>query len=341
MEIRNYLNEITLKLFLFLLYGSGAITLPSSQYEDSMNFIRDIAKYKLQKFFTLKINDEIFNDEDCEDFLDKEFFNHSIINNPLSILLSEIYKNKLIDFIENYISDFKSGNFDSVTDNYYTFNRSLFETTKKLNSFSDGINKEFSIKILLDEDPQDRFCEKENRFFEIIFYLDLKKIVSINGCSIIKNFDNLFKEKQKLDLRLSFIKDATSIIDSFEGALNGHDDTMLELHYDEYGNINISDGERIRKLSSPRYNSINMVVFEYLYNNHDKPIKKYVLSDLVQKELGKPLTKPLRKIAQELGFTGDIKKIFFITTEKIAKLRKKITKSQLNDIGIDISKIFS
>ena len=337
----NYLNDITLKVFLFILYGNGTITIPASQYIDSENFIRDIAKNKLQKFFTLRVNKEIFSDSDCEDFLDKEFFNISIIHNPLKILLSEIYKDELIDFMSDYIKNFESDNLGSPTEHYYPFNKSLSEAARKLNSFNEGINKEFSIKIPLKEDFQDRFYEKEVRFFETVFYLSLKKIITINSCNIIKDFEYQNEEKQKLDLRLTFIEDISSEEGISEAILSNDDEVVLELFYDEYGDIYIkSDKDKI-KLGKPQYNSINKLVFEYLYNNHDKPIKKYVLSDLVQKELGKPLTKPLRKIAQELGFKGDIKKLFFITTENVAKLRKKITKSQLNDIGIDISKIFS
>ena len=336
----NYLNDITLKVFLFVLYGKGTITIPVSQYADSENFIRDIAKHKLQTYFSLVRNNKLFNDDDYKDFLDKEYFDYDLHSYPLKILLSEIYKDRLNDFIGGYVNNFEFDNLDSTTDHYYSFNKSLSGAVRVLNSFSKGINKEFTIKIPLKEDPQNRFYEKEVRFFETIFYLNLKKIISINSCNIIKDFKYQDEEKQKLDLNLTFKKDISSIKGISTEDLSSGDETILELFYEEHvGDIYIKNKNYKKKLSSPQYNSPNRIVFNYLYDHPEDDIQINILKKEVEEKTKDSFKKTLSKIAQELGFTGDIKKLFFITTKNTARLRIKVTKEQAFKANIDISKI--
>lgn len=80
-----------------------------------------------------------------------------------------------------------------------------------MNSFSKRINKEFSIIVPLKEDPQNRLYEKEIRFFETVFYLKIKEIISINKCNIIRDFEYQNEEKQKFGLDLTFKKNIGSI----------------------------------------------------------------------------------------------------------------------------------
>lgn len=336
----NYLSPSTLKIFLYLLYGNESIDIPAALRTENENFIKDIFENKLQEFFTLVRNNEIFKDIDYDNLLDKEYVDFYLINYPLKILLSKIYKDKLIAFIGEYINNFESGDLDSVTDHYYPFNESLSKAARKLNSFSEGINKEFSIKIPLKEDPQNRFYEKEVRFFETVFYLNIKKIISINSCNIIKDFEYQEQEKQKLDLNLTFKKDISSIkgilTEVLKEDINQDKEVIYEISYYDFSrDIFIND----RKLKTLRYNSPNRIVFEYLYSHPDEDIEKETLNDIVYKELNKPLEKKLSKIAQEAGFTGNRKKLFFITTENTAKLRIQITKKQIDKAKIDPSKI--
>ncbi len=92
-------------------------------------------------------------------------------------------------------------------------------------------------------------------------------------------------------------------------------------------------------LKNPQYGAVNSIVFEYLYNKPDKDVSFNELNEVVKANLDKNLDKPLKKIAHELGFVGDRKKLFFITTKNSARLRTKITKKDLIGLNIDISKI--
>lgn len=338
----NYLNVITLKIFLCLLHGNYSIEIPARLRIEKENFIEDIYKNKLQGFFTLVRNNEVFKDIDYKNFLGEEYIDYYLINYPLKILLSKIHKDKVFDFVGEYINNFESGNFDdSATDQYYPFNGSLSRAAKILNSYSKGINKESSIKIPFKENSQNKLYEKEVRFFETVFYLDIKKIININSCNVIEDFKNKDGNKQKIDLRFTFKKDISSIKGILAEDLSKNDEIIFRLSYDEYaGDIYIKDKKNKKKLSSPHYDSINRIIFENLYNNPEKKFSKKILNKILKKELGESLEKKtLSKVAQELGFVGDIKKLFFITTGNTAKLRIEVTREQIDEANIDISKI--
>jgi hypothetical protein len=90
-------------------------------------------------------------------------------------------------------------------------------------------------------------------------------------------------------------------------------------------------------LKTPNYDSINNIVFKYLYDHPDIEIKKTVLDSIVLQSVDKTNYKTLRKIVSDLGFTGNLHKAFIIVTKNTIKVRKKVTKKNLQELNIDLS----
>jgi len=331
-----YLNVITLKIFLCLLYGNESITIPVSQYTDSEKFIRDISKYKIQTFFSLIRNNKFINDIDYKNFLDEDYLDYYLRSYPLKIILHKKDIKNLNDFIIKYINNFESDYLNSYTDHYFSFIESVSKTVKVLKDFERGIEKESSIKIPFKENFENIFYKKEVRFYETIFYLDKGKIVSINSCKILESKS---KEKQKIDLRFTVKKDISSVSilkESFEEQKKINAKIVLEISYDDFSRTIYINGYKIVAL---QYYKPNRVIFEYLFKHHDEYIEREKLKEKVLEELGKPLKKSLTKFVNDIGFQGKRRELFFTTTKDAIKLRIKITKEQLDAANIRLSEI--
>jgi len=121
------------------------------------------------------------------------------------------------------------------------------------------------------------------------------------------------------------------------------DEMIYKISYDKWsGEIYINN----KKLIKLRWDSVNRIVFEYLYNHPEKWIKKEILDREIIKELQEnkkilnhELKKPLSKIAYELGFIGGRKKLFLNTLKNAAMLRIKITKKQFEDIKVNAAEV--
>ena len=118
--------------------------------------------------------------------------------------------------------------------------------------------------------------------------------------------------------------------------INNKDKTVFLLSYDEWSReIYIND----KLLKRPQLNSVNHIVFEHLYNNPNTEVSLRTLKEIVENELGHKFDKSIIKIANDLGFTRDRRKLFFITSQYSAKLRTKITQEILDSQKVDIKNI--
>lgn len=88
-------------------------------------------------------------------------------------------------------------------------------------------------------------------------------------------------------------------------------------------------------LAKVDFDSVNEWVFSYLYKNIGKKIAK----DKLEKERGEKIKKSLHDIVKDLGFTGDLKTLFFQASEKSIKFTKTITFQDLKDLKIDFIRI--
>ncbi len=83
-------------------------------------------------------------------------------------------------------------------------------------------------------------------------------------------------------------------------------------------------------ISKPNFNSVNDIVFSYLYKHPNKAITKKVLERDVYKQT---ITKRLHDIVQELGFKKELAKIFFSVSKTQIEFKNPITKQDIEDLG--------
>ncbi len=84
------------------------------------------------------------------------------------------------------------------------------------------------------------------------------------------------------------------------------------------------------RLAKPDFDSENEVVFDYLYKNPNKKITK----DQMERELRIKIAKSFHKIVENLGFKGDLKRVFFQVSKTSIYFRNPITEDDLEAPGI-------
>jgi hypothetical protein len=378
-----YLNKATLKAILYMLHNDNKLELSFFNTSRNKNIITDINSYELQDNFNFKINKEyvdnninkikkIYNDISSEDSnisaislreitkilienpTDIELIDlinisatpqYPFINKALILILEVSKKEKLITFINEYISNFENNSLTAQKHNYYSFEKNLFEIKKILDSFQNKYGKRFIFQLPLNENVRYGIYNKELRLIEILFYLLNKGYINIEGTKISKIKYKTSKEEYILNISITLKKSLPEITDTKNVVTipkvtpevkNLENEVAFKLSYDEDScEIFIND----KKLSHPQQDSINNIVFKYLYKHANQDVKREELCKEVNDKLYIQFTKPINKIANELGFTGDRKKLFFITGKITAKLRTEITKKKLLEAKIDPSKI--
>ncbi len=160
--------------------------------------------------------------------------------------------------------------------------------------------------------------------------------------TIYDEFDDYYKNfKKKGKKQLGEEKNVAQYPDLNDpkiktSTLLDENELLYELKYHAmYCQISING----KLLSNPHYGSINSVVFEYLFDHPNKDVSYDELKGIVEANINKILNKPLKKIAHELGFVGERKKLFFITSKDSARLITSITRKQIKVLNIDTSKI--
>lgn len=120
-------------------------------------------------------------------------------------------------------------------------------------------------------------------------------------------------------------------------------DIALKLSYDYFSRkIFIEDIINSKRylLKTPNYDSANQIIFKYLYKYPNDKVRIEKLRAIVEKESGRHIIRKLHNIASDLGFTGDIKKLFLLTSNNSAEMRTEITTEQIEKLKVDINKIF-
>src|SRR5690606_37598246 len=79
----------------------------------------------------------------------------------------------------------------------------------------------------------------------------------------------------------------------------------------------------------------NEIIFEFLYNNPNKPFSKAE----IEQELNQKITKTFSKILENLNFKKDLLKIFFKVSKDKIMFRNPVSVDEAKTLGIDFAKI--
>ncbi len=89
------------------------------------------------------------------------------------------------------------------------------------------------------------------------------------------------------------------------------------------------------QLAKPNFDSENDLVFGFLYKNPNKTFSK----KNIEQELKTSITKDFHKIVENLGFKGDLAKIFFSTSKNSIMFRNPVSSNELEQMGITIVRL--
>ena len=108
-------------------------------------------------------------------------------------------------------------------------------------------------------------------------------------------------------------------------------DIVFEINYTTSREILLNN---VFQIARPDFDRENDLVFQFLYDN---PNKTFTIEE-IEGKLGK-LTKPLHKIVENLGFNGDLRKVFMSVSKTAICFKNPVTKSDLERLGISRIKL--
>jgi len=137
--------------------------------------------------------------------------------------------------------------------------------------------------------------------------------------SLTDKYNSIFN-----DFESQYKKVAEDYQEKHQKELAKVDDIIYEVKYSETREIFINNF----LLAKPDFNRENEIVFSYVYSRPNQRISKLK----IEKESKTRLLKNLPKIVENLGFTGD-RKIFFDVSSEGILFRNPITKQKLEELG--------
>lgn len=236
MEEKNYLNEITLRIFLYLLYENESIEIPTTLRIEKENFIKYIFDNELAEIFIIERNGEIFKEIDYKNFLKDDYIDFDLLNEPLKVKL--IDKDVLTDLMSKYIGNFRNGNLKSPEDNFYSFSKCILESANLLDPYYKDYGVNFNIGLALNKNKlENKAYDYKIRLLESVLYMSNEKYITINGCNI---------KKDKANENLIFIN----------VTLNKTFDEILDIEkywIYSYGDIRINEKDGVAFYKNNRY----------------------------------------------------------------------------------------
>lgn len=113
---------------------------------------------------------------------------------------------------------------------------------------------------------------------------------------------------------------------------NSTTDIVYEITYTPSREILLN---KTYQLAKPNFNTENDLVFTFLYKNPHKTYTRVQLEEQIKTKL----TKDFHKIVENLGFKGDLRRMFFSVSETSITFKNPITQEDLEALGIQKIKI--
>ncbi len=200
----NYLNHSTLKAFLYLLYGKGSLLLFDFKYLERQGVIEDIFINGIESLFVLK-NSEGVLENPTKDTISEILYDFSPNIKTIEIGLPASNKEKLSDFINSNVNNYKDGKLLSIDNNYYPFDKS-YKVFMKLLKKNKVFGKRINSTIPLNEKSRELYYKKEVRLLDIIFHFLKEKHIDITVGEVekvlYKVIDDYYEEEALLPITI-------------------------------------------------------------------------------------------------------------------------------------------
>lgn len=163
------------------------------------------------------------------------------------------------------------------------------------------------------------------------------KVIKIKQLATCNSFDNYsLNGDRDYNFVVEILPSFKKFYDNFKKKDNPNNDSSEDsLDQDilslEYTNRQVKLN-KIILLAKPDFNTENDIVCKELFENVGKTLTRKYLEEVLKQ----PLKKDLGKIAEQLGFNKDIRKIFLAVSKNDIRLKKtSISKEDLNNLGLD------
>lgn len=163
------------------------------------------------------------------------------------------------------------------------------------------------------------------------------QVIKIKQLATCNSFDNYsLNEDKDYNFVVEILPSFKKFYDNFKKKDNPNNDSSEDsLDQDilslEYTNRQVKLN-KIILLAKPDFNTENDIVCKELFDNVGKTLTRKELEAVLKQ----PLKKDLNKIAEQLGFNKDIRKIFLAVSKNDIRLKKtSISKEDLNNLGFD------
>jgi mRNA-degrading endonuclease RelE of RelBE toxin-antitoxin system len=154
-------------------------------------------------------------------------------------------------------------------------------------------------------------------------------LVNVVVVELDDKFDKWLMHKKKIEQAINSVFSNTAIDDIKNKPKSK---SIYQIKYGADQRIILNN---LFELSKPNFDSENANVFDFLYNN---PNKKYTLQE-IESSLDQKLTKNLSKIVENLGFTKDLKKVFFQVSKTSIIFHNPISQKRMNNLDFKIIKL--
>ena len=240
-------------------------------------------------------------------YLAGKYYLNSLTRNDIENLLvtiKEIQNNTLV-INENKVQLPHGWNLDFTGDkvNHQSIRLDCLTYLKRNNAIID-----FKINETSDKSLTDTLIEVETRFAGLEVFTG-KLFETRAGKSLINTPNREVESLNDIDVH----KKQNKII--------------YQITYSMNNEIFLNDKIRLGK---PNLGSENEAVMEYLISNPNKKITKKDIEDKKEITIGKDF----HKIVENLGFTGDLRKIFFKISKSTILFRNPITEADFEKLGI-------
>jgi hypothetical protein len=144
---------------------------------------------------------------------------------------------------------------------------------------------------------------------------------------LLPDFDKFQAKLDKDDEYLEFSGRKPNTNDVLSISKDLPSDTMLQITYTKSRQVLLNN---MFQLAQPTFNGENDQVFSFLIQNPNKSFTKKQLEET----LNIKITKPFHKIVENLGFKGDLVRIFFSISKNNISFNNPVSQEHLEQMGI-------